>query len=46
MKLFVDIVKKNGLEKPESLKTTPVIIQSFDEAIRRVAVDPTIPACF
>jgi Glycerophosphoryl diester phosphodiesterase len=37
-KLFVDLVKKNGLEKPESLKTFPVIIQSFDEsAIRRVA---------
>ena len=48
VKLFVDIVRKNGLEKPESLKTTPVIIQSFDEsAIRRVAVDlPTIPRVF
>ena len=46
--LFVDIVKKNGLDKPESLKTMPVIIQSFDEpAIRRVAVDlPTIPRVF
>jgi glycerophosphoryl diester phosphodiesterase len=45
VKLFVDVIKKNGLEKPESLKTTPVIIQSFDEeAVRRVAVDlPTIP---
>ncbi len=48
VKLFVDLVKKNGLEKPESLKTFPVIIQSFDEsAIRRVAVDlPTIPRVF
>src|SRR5215813_8916881 len=48
VKLFVDIVKKNGLEKPESLKSTPVIIQSFDEeAIRRVATDlPTIPRVF
>lgn len=48
VKLFVDLVKKNGLEKPESLKTTPVIIQSFDEdAIRRVSVDlPTIPRVF
>ncbi len=48
VKLFVDVVKKNGLEKPGSLKTTPVIIQSFDEdAIRRVAVDlPTIPRVF
>jgi glycerophosphoryl diester phosphodiesterase len=46
--LFVAIVKKNGLEKPESLKTFPVIIQSFDEeAIHRVAVDlPTIPRVF
>jgi glycerophosphoryl diester phosphodiesterase len=44
VKLFVDVIKKNGLEKPESLKTTPIIIQSFDEeAVRRVAVDlPTI----
>src|SRR4051812_28068499 len=48
VKLFVDAVKKNGLEKPQSLKTTPVIIQSFDEeAIRRVAADlPTIPRVF
>src|SRR6516162_8468805 len=45
VKLFVDLIKKNGLEKPESLRTTPVIIQSFDEtAIRRVAKElPTIP---
>jgi glycerophosphoryl diester phosphodiesterase len=48
VKLFVDVVKKNGLEKAESLRKTPVIIQSFDEdAIRRVAVDlPTIPRVF
>jgi glycerophosphoryl diester phosphodiesterase len=48
VKLFVDIIRKNGLDKPESLKTTPVIIQSFDEeAIRRVAVDlPTVPRVF
>jgi glycerophosphoryl diester phosphodiesterase len=48
VKLFVEIIKKNGLEKPESLKTTPVIIQSFDEsAIRRVAVElPTVPRVF
>ena len=47
-KLFVAIIKQNGLEQPESLKTMPVIIQSFDEeAIRRVAVDlPTIPRVF
>ena len=48
VKLFVDLVKKNGLEKPASLKTFPVIIQSFDEsAIRRVAAElPTIPRVF
>ena len=42
------MIRKNGLEKPESLKTMPVIIQSFDEdAIRRVAVDlPTMPRVF
>jgi glycerophosphoryl diester phosphodiesterase len=46
--LFVALIKKNGLEKPASLKTFPIIIQSFDEtAIRRVAVDlPTIPRVF
>jgi glycerophosphoryl diester phosphodiesterase len=48
VKLFVAAVKTNGLEKPASLKTTPVIIQSFDEeAIRRVSVElPTIPRVF
>ena len=48
VKLFVDIIRKNGLEKPESLKTMPVIIQSFDEeAVRRVAKElPTIPRVF
>jgi glycerophosphoryl diester phosphodiesterase len=47
-KLFVDSMKKNGLDRPESLKTTPIVIQSFDEAaIRRVAVDlPTVPRVF
>jgi glycerophosphoryl diester phosphodiesterase len=45
VKLFVEVIKKNGLEQPESLRTTPVIIQSFDEeAVRRVATElPTIP---
>jgi glycerophosphoryl diester phosphodiesterase len=48
VKLFVDVVRKTALNSPESLKKTPVIIQSFDEeAIRRVAVDlPTIPRVF
>ena len=45
VKLFVDVIRKNGLEKPASLRTTPVIIQSFDEeAVRRVSTElPTIP---
>ena len=43
--LFVEIVRRNGLEKPESLRTTPLIVQSFDEeAVRRVATElPTVP---
>ncbi len=47
-KIFVDSVKKHGLDRPESLKTTPVIIQSFDETtIRRMSADlPTIPRVF
>jgi glycerophosphoryl diester phosphodiesterase len=45
VRIFVDLIRKNGLERPESLKTTPIIIQSFDEtAIRRVAQElPTVP---
>jgi glycerophosphoryl diester phosphodiesterase len=48
VKLFVDLVKKNRLETPESLKSMPVIIQSFDiEAVRRVSKElPTIPRVF
>ena len=47
-RLFVEVIRKNGLEKPESLQSTPIIIQSFDEeAVRRVATDlPTIPRVF
>ena len=47
-KLFVAVVKKHGLDTAASLKTMPVIIQSFDEAtVRRVAADlPTIPRVF
>ncbi len=48
VRLFVEVIKKNGLEEPESLKSTPIIIQSFDEpAVRRVATElPTIPRVF
>jgi glycerophosphoryl diester phosphodiesterase len=46
--IFVQTVKKLGLERPESLRETPVIIQSFDwETVRRVSRDlPTIPRVF
>jgi glycerophosphoryl diester phosphodiesterase len=48
VKLFVESVKKNGLDRPEALRSMPVIIQSFDEAsIRRVAKElPAIPRVF
>ena len=48
VKIFVDSVKKLGLDRPESLKATPVIIQSFDEAsVRRVSRElPSIPRVF
>ena len=47
-KIFVSVVKKLGLDTPVSLKTMPIIIQSFDEAtVRRVAADlPAIPRVF
>jgi glycerophosphoryl diester phosphodiesterase len=47
-KIFVEVIKKNGLDRPESLKQTPVIIQSFDrDTVRRVSKDlPTIPRGF
>ena len=46
--IFVASVKKLGLDRPDSLKSTPVIIQSFDEpSVRRVATElPTIPRVF
>jgi glycerophosphoryl diester phosphodiesterase len=45
VQLFVESVKKNGLDRPESLKTTPMIVQSFDEpTVRRIAKElPTVP---
>ena len=45
VKLFVDSVKTNGLDRPESLKTTPMIVQSFDEpTVRRIARElPGVP---
>jgi glycerophosphoryl diester phosphodiesterase len=47
-KLFVAVVKKHGLDTAASLKTMPVIIQSFDEAtVRRVSGDlPSIARVF
>jgi glycerophosphoryl diester phosphodiesterase len=46
--IFVQTMKKLGLERPESLRETPVIIQSFDwDTVRRVATDlPTVPRVF
>ncbi|HEY2906042.1 MAG TPA: glycerophosphodiester phosphodiesterase family protein [Vicinamibacterales bacterium] len=46
--LFVRVIKKHGLDTRQSLTTTPVVIQSFDEAsIRRVAADlPAVPRVF
>ena len=45
VKLFVESVKKNGLDQAESLKATPMIVQSFDEpTVRRIARElPTVP---
>ena len=45
VKLFVESVKANGMDRPESLCTTPMILQSFDEAtIRRLAKElPGVP---
>jgi glycerophosphoryl diester phosphodiesterase len=47
-KIFVDSIKKHGLDSAESLRTTPVIVQSFDEpTIRRMAKElPAIPRVF
>jgi glycerophosphoryl diester phosphodiesterase len=48
VKIFVESVKAQRLDTPESLKTTPVIIQSFDwPTVERVARElPTIPRVF
>ncbi|MEB3199753.1 MAG: glycerophosphodiester phosphodiesterase family protein [Synechococcaceae cyanobacterium] len=45
VQLFVASVRKLGLDRPDSLRLTPLIVQSFDEpSIRRLAVElPTIP---
>lgn len=47
-RIFVDSVKKLGLDRAESLKTTPVIIQSFDRpTIQRMSRElPTVPRVF
>jgi glycerophosphoryl diester phosphodiesterase len=43
--IFVESVLSNGLHRPESLRTTPMIVQSFDEpTVRRLAAElPTVP---
>lgn len=47
-KIFVDSVKKHRLDTPESLRKTPVIIQSFDRpTIKRMSVElPTVPRVY
>jgi glycerophosphoryl diester phosphodiesterase len=47
-KIFVDSVKKHGLDRPESLRKTPVIVQSFDRpTIKRMSVElPSVPRVF
>lgn len=47
-KIFVDSVKKHHLDTAESLKQTPVIIQSFDRpTIKRMSVElPTVPRVY
>lgn len=47
-KLFVESVKKHGLDTAESLKKTPVTIQSFDRpTIKRMSVElPSVPRVF
>ena len=46
--LFVASVKRHGLDRPESLRQTPVIIQSFDRpTIARMSKElPTIPRVY
>jgi glycerophosphoryl diester phosphodiesterase len=48
VKLFIESVKKNGLDLPTSLAATPIIVQSFDEpTVRRLARElPTVPRVF
>ena len=43
--IFVESVMSCGLDRQESLRTTPIVAQSFDEpTIRRLAVElPTVP---
>lgn len=45
VKIFVDSVKRSGLDTPTSLATTPMIVQSFDEqTIRRLSAElPAVP---
>ncbi len=47
-KLLIESLKAHGLDQPETLSATPVIMQSFDEpTVRRVAADlPTVPRVF
>jgi glycerophosphoryl diester phosphodiesterase len=45
VKIFTESVRQNGLDRPASLRSTPMIVQSFDEpTIKRLAGElPTVP---
>jgi hypothetical protein len=45
VRLFIDSVRRNGLDQEESLRRHPIIIQSFDENAIRAAGNalPMIP---
>jgi len=46
--IFVASIKKHGLDRPESLRKMPVIVQSFDRpTIKRMSTElPTVPRVF
>src|SRR4051812_11089207 len=47
-RIFVDSVRRHGLDKPESLRRTPVIVQSFNRpTIARMSMElPSVPRVF
>jgi glycerophosphoryl diester phosphodiesterase len=45
VKIFAEVVRRNGLDRADSRQSTPIIVQSFDEpTIRRLAAElPDVP---